>query len=272
MTPFAPLAVLSVARDRAILYRTWGAAQRAGIPHPTILAEPVSRTGTPTDEARRYLADGTARGHSLAALMQARPAMFDRIETALVVLGEESGSLERSFRWLGEHYERRHREISHAIGKTIYPLMVTLAAALILPIPLLAQGRTGAYAFATIAGLLVWFGAASALVGTLVARKLRQPLLVRARLARGIAIATSAGLPIDSTVRLAVAAADHPEITGYLERISPDRIRSQPMSRTFAACPLVPPEMLAAMRVAEDTGDYETTLGRLAALYEDGFR
>jgi type II secretory pathway component PulF len=136
---------------------------------------------------------------------------------------------------------------------------------------MLAAGNVRGYAIATVLGLLAWVGGAGTVFGVLIARALRKPHLVRARLARALATATGAGLPLDAIVRLAVAAADHPEVSAHAAALSPERIRSQPLSRTFAGCPFVPHEMIAAMRVAEETGDVGTTLGRLADLYDDGF-
>lgn len=49
-------------------------------------------------------------------------------------------------------------------------------------------------------------------------------------------------------------------------------LASQPMSRTFAGVSVMTPEFMAALEVAERTGDYSNTLRRLAAMYEDGFK
>lgn len=267
----AKLDVLSRARDRAEFYRSWAAAHRAGLPHPAILDHVAGRSGGQTEDVRRYLAEGTAHGQSLASLLDERPESFETLERALVVLGEETGTLEESFRWLAEHFDRRYRELTRAVAKSIYPLMVSLIAALILPLPLLARGEQRAWLLATLGGIVLWVAGASTLFTALVARAMRKPKLVRARLARGLTVAAGAGLPVDRIVALGVAAADHPDITAHVARLSGERIRSQPLARTFAGCPHLPHEFLAALRVAEDTGDYEMSLGRLAQLYEDGF-
>jgi type II secretory pathway component PulF len=203
--------------------------------------------------------------------MDERPAFFETVETALVSLGEETGRLDEMFAWLAGFFEQRYRDISRATGQAIYPLMVMLIAVLILPLPLLARGQRGAYVMTTILGVGAWLASAGTAFAALIARAMRKPHLVRARLARALATATGAGLPLDRIVNLGVAAADHPCVSAHVATMSVDRIRSQPLSRTFTGCPYVPVEMLAAMRVAEQTGDYRTTLTRLAQLYEDGF-
>jgi len=259
------------ARDRALLYGTWGAAHRAGLSHALALAHPVGSAGGPTDEARMYLADGTARGASIACLTDERMRSFETLERALLTLGEETGTLDRSFGWLASHFEQRHREITAAAAKAVYPLMVSLAAAVLLPIPLLARGERRAYAVTAILALLGWFAAAGSLYAAIVTRAMRKPELVRSRLARGLCTAIEAGVPLDEAVRLGVAAADHPDVAAHVAAMRPERIRSQSLARTFAGCPHVPPEFLSALRIAEETGDHRTTIGRLAELYEDGF-
>jgi hypothetical protein len=46
-------------------------------------------------------------------------------------------------------------------------------------------------------------------------------------------------------------------------------VSSQPLSRTFTGCPFVDRPMVAAMEVADASGDYSGTLRRMADLYED---
>lgn len=259
------------ARDRGLLYRAWGAAHRAGLSHAMALAHPVGPTHGPTDEVRMYLAEGTAHGSSIARLTDERPASFETLERALLRLGEDTGTLDHSFGWLSHHFEQRHREITRASAKAIYPLVVSLAAAVLLPLPMLARGETRAYAVTAIVALAGWFTIAGSLYAALVRRAMRKPKLVRARLARGLCTAIEAGVPLDQAVELGVAAADSPEVAAHVAAMSPERIRSQSLARTFAGCPHVPPAFLAALKVAEETGDHRTTIGRLAELYEDGF-
>ena len=77
----------------------------------------------------------------------------ETLESALLLLGEETGTLDQSFDWLSHHFEQRHREITRASAKAVYPLMVSLVAAILLPIPMLARGETRAYAITAVLAL-----------------------------------------------------------------------------------------------------------------------
>jgi len=259
------------ARDRGLLYRTWAAAHRAGLSHAMALAHPIGPPSAPTDAVRMYLAEGTVRGSSIARLTDERTASFETLERALLLLGEETGTLDQSFGWLAQHFDRRHREITRASAKAIYPLVVSLVAAVLLPIPMLVRGELRAYAITAALALAGWFAMAAGLYAALVQRAMRKPELVRARLARGLCTAIEAGVPLDQAVHLGVAAADSPDVTAHVATMTRERIRSQPLARTFAGCPHVPSAFLAALNIAEETGDHRTTIGRLAELYEDGF-
>lgn len=57
-------------------------------------------------------------------------------------------------------------------------------------------------------------------------------------------------------------------IRAHVARFTREQLSSQPLSKTFAGCPVLPPEMTAAMEVAEATGDYAGTLRKMAELYE----
>jgi type II secretory pathway component PulF len=86
-----------------------------------------------------------------------------------------------------------------------------------------------------------------------------------------MALGVEAGLSLDRVVQLAVDATGSRELAGHVARIPRPQLRSQPLASTFSGSALVSPEMVAALRVAEETGDYTNTLKKLAELYEDGF-
>jgi type II secretory pathway component PulF len=99
----------------------------------------------------------------------------------------------------------------------------------------------------------------------------RQPKFVRGRLARALTIAVEAGLPLGRAVELAVAATDDAGIAAHVAAIPATTIATQPLARTFAGCPKIPREMVAAMEVADVTGDYSGTLKKLAELYDGDY-
>jgi type II secretory pathway component PulF len=100
----------------------------------------------------------------------------------------------------------------------------------------------------------------------------RDPALVRARLARALATAIEAGLPLPRALRLAADASADEEVRRFVRALDERALVERPMAETLARCPRMSPDFLAVLATAERTGDFRTTLTRLAALYEDGFR
>jgi type II secretory pathway component PulF len=98
-----------------------------------------------------------------------------------------------------------------------------------------------------------------------------KPALVRARLARALATAIEAGLPLDRAVRLAADASANPQLKAFVHSIPQRTVSTQSLSKTLARCPHLTPEFLGVLEVAEATGDFRV-VARLADLYEDGFR
>ena len=264
---------LDDARHKAELYRAWHTAQRAGFGHERAMGMLAGHgAGTAAGRVREHVAAGAAAGRSLAELTRSGGTRFEPFEAALLVAGEESGTLEQSLRLLADYFASKNRTLMWVKAKLTYPFVTGLAATFIAPLPLVFAGRGGAYGAIVLAGLAAWlvFGG-SALVA--VARRFaNRPALVRARLARALATGVEAGLPLDRAVRLAVDATASPAVTAHVSRFPPRALATQPLTATFAGCPAITPDMLGALVVAEKTGDYATTLGRLAALYEDGFR
>jgi type II secretory pathway component PulF len=69
-------------------------------------------------------------------------------------------------------------------------------------------------------------------------------------------------------VQLAVSATANEAIRAHVARFPPEQVSGQPLSRTFTDCPFVDRPMVAAMEVADASGDYSGTLRKLADLYE----
>ena len=96
----------------------------------------------------------------------------------------------------------------------------------------------------------------------------QRPRYVRGRLLRALTIGIESGLPLGRAVELAVSATANKAIRAHVARFTREQLSGQPLSKTFANCPVVPREMAAAMEVAEATGDYAGTLKKMADLYE----
>lgn len=267
----ATLRAFDDGRDRSEFYRSWRAGVAAGLTHPAILAT-IGPTAGLASEVREYLREGTAQGEDIARLVRRRPALFEPFEAALLTLGHESGTLEQALGALGEFFLTQYRMMLAVKKRMAYPMFVGLAGTFLAPLPLVFMGQARTYTAIVVMGLIAWatFG------GTLLAGRAqayqRRPEFVRARLARALATAIEAGLPLGRAATLAVRASGSPALIEHVRRFDERALTSQPLSKTLAGAPGITPEFSSSLEVAERTGDYTMTLRRLAALYEDGFK
>ena len=263
---------LDDARHRSELYRLWLAGHSAGFTTPRSLEVMGTRESAGAEAARRALLEGTRAGKGIADVVQHGGTTFESFERSLLVLGEESGSLEKSLRLLAGFYARKHSLMLEVRKQLTYPLFTALCATFIAPFPLLFFGHARAYFLTVLVGLVAWAAAGGAIVLGVANAYGRRPPMVRARLARSLATAIEAGLPLGRAIRLAGEASADEDVARYLRTIPEQRLSSQSIVQSFAGCPHMTPEFIGALTVADTTGDYATSLTRLAELYEDGFR
>lgn len=233
MTPGAAFRAARAGRDKSQYYREWHLKQRAGLAYPTLPSP-----------------------HS--------PVPF---EVALVALGKESGKLEECLRLLADYFMAEDRAVLKILKHAAYPLMTALAAAVIAPLPLLVAGQTGAYILTLLVAVAVWYAAAGTLLLGSVHRHLARPRFVLGRLLRALTIAIEAGLPLGRAALLAAESSGNADVVGHVRRVG-GRSAAQPLAATFQGCPYVPFTAIAAMEVADATGDYGMTLRKLAEITE----
>lgn len=189
-------------------------------------------------------------------------------ETALLDLARESGHLEEVTRLLADYFAAEDRMVLRVLKHAAYPMTTALAATFLAPLPLLFTGAgAGAYAGTVAAGLVLWGAAGGGLLAGVVGHYLQRPAFVLGRLLRALVIAIEAGLPLGRAAQLAADASGNAEVRGWIRRQG-GRVTQQPLTATFRGCPHVPAAALAAMEVAEASGDYAGTLGKMAELVE----
>lgn len=261
------------AERRAAFYRSWQAAFGMGATHPNALKNLGMQFGKgDTERLRVYLGDAIETRSTLTDALKRAPAgMFAPFESALLKLGEETGSLDRSLRMLADWFTGQHRMLVKLWGKSAYPLFLTLFAAVALPLPLVFMDQTKQYFITAGLGVLVWWMFGGTVVYLPAKFSAGRGKWVRARLARSLTTAIEAGAPLDRALDLALAAAASPELESCVKRVPLAKRRAQPLSATLSGCPGIPAEMIAAMQVAEQTGNWSGSLGRLGEMYEDGF-
>src|SRR6185503_10696069 len=123
-------------RHRAEFYRMWAAGHASGLPHPKTLEEMGPRRSANTEAIRTWLLNGTKRGRGVTELVKSGGKRFDEFERALLILGEDSGSLDKSLALLGDFYTAKHELMLWVKKKMAYPLINIVFACFIAPLPL----------------------------------------------------------------------------------------------------------------------------------------
>lgn len=269
---FQAFRALEDGRHRAELYRMWARGHDAGLAHPASLEMMGERESPPAEKARQWLLRGTRRGVGIADAVRPADAPFEDLERALLTFGDESGHLDDALRLLGDFFTAKHRLMLQVKKELTYPLFTGIAACFIAPLPILFLGGPAfAYIVTALAGVAWILLGAGALITAVATRFGRKPALARARMARALATAIEAGLPLPRAIRLAAEASAHPEIRAYVHRATDRGLGTRSIGESLAGCPHLTPEFLGVLDTAERTGDFKP-LARLAELYEDGFR
>ena len=264
-TVLGALRDLDESRHRAELYRAWGIGLAAGLA-PHVVLDQMGRIAFPSvDEARRYLVVGAGQGKSVTALVKARPKLFAPFEGAVLVAGDESGTLSQSLRLLTDYFSgdfKRCLAVRNALG---YPIFVGLVAAFGLPFVLLPKSPMTTYFAAIVILLAAFLLAGGVFLSILASMSLNTGALTRARFARMLAMTLEAGIPLGRAVRLSVDASANGGLREHIKKRSERELNTTPLAKLFGGCEQVPPALLGQMMVADATGDYKGTLSVYAA-------
>jgi type II secretory pathway component PulF len=263
---------LDAGRHRSEFYRMWRVGLSAGFTVPKTLETMGPREAPHVEAVRKWLLEGTRQGASVTDVVKQGGARFESFEHALLVLGDEAGTLEESLRLLADFYARKHRLMLHVRKQMTYPLFTGIVATFVAPFSLLYFGHVVAYVTIVCVGLAGWTLAGGAIVLAVANMYGRTPAMVRARLARALATAVEAGLPLGRAIRLAADASADTSVQHFVQSIDERTLSTRPIAETLANCPHMSPDFMAVLEVAETTGDFRNSLTRLAGLYEDGFR
>lgn len=258
------------AQHRSEFYRMWLATFAAGFTHAKSMETMGVRPSAQAEEARRWILNGTSRGRSLTELVDTGGSRFDDFERALIRVGDETGRLEEVLRQLADFYARKHKLLLWVKKRMAYPFFTALAACFIAPFPLLFFGFKTAYFIAALSGVVVLVLSGQTIVAAVAVRYGRNPRVARARMARALATAVTAGIALPRAVRLAASASANDEIQRFVDAIDERRLATTSVSESLAGCPHMTPDFHAVIATAESTGDF-TVLQRLADLYDDGF-
>ena len=206
-----------------------------------------------------------------AGIRRDAPSPLEPFERALLTMAEESGKLDDVLEHLAEFHFRQYKMTLKVKQWLTYPMFTALAAIFIAPLPLVFRGLISAYWMTVVGGLALWFLTGGVILAWLARSYQMRPPFVRARFARTLALCIDAGLPLGRSAVLAAEASGDAGLIQHVRRHGERALTSQPLTVTLAGSPIVTPEFHGTLLVGEQTGDF-APLGRLAAMYEDGFR
>ncbi len=264
-TALGALRDLDVSRHRAELYRAWNTGLSAGL-LPELVLDGMGAIGDPAaDETRRYLVIGMGQRKSVAALVKARPNLFEPFEGAVLTAGEETGKMTNALRLLTEHFSREYKlrlKVRNSLG---YPVFLFLVACFGLPFVMLPKSPVKTYINAILMLLGAFFIVGGVFLSIIGSIMLNTSSTTRARFATVLAMALEAGIPLGRSVRLAVDASGNPRLRDLIKNKSERELSTTPLAKLFEGSTEVPAALIGQMMVADATADYTGTLGRYAA-------
>lgn len=246
-------------------------------------------------------------GRDLAGSLARHPKIFPTLYVSIVKVGEETGTLEASFKRLAEYLSQDQEMKDRIKAATRYPIIVlcTIAIAIgvlttfVIPkfaplfkalgddIPWPTRVIIGASDFAQsywhVLLVIAFLGivAARQYIGTDKGRfvwdtlRLRIPAIgkvthegILARVTRSLAISLAAGMPIIQTLKVIAASAGNVCMSERIARLREGVERGDPLSRAAASVGLFPPLVVQMMSVGEETGDLPALLDEIADFYQ----
>lgn len=246
-------------------------------------------------------------GRDLAGSLARHPKIFPTLYISIVKVGEETGTLEASFKRLAEYLAQDQEMKDRIKAATRYPIIVMCTIAIAIGVlttfvipkfaPLFrALGDNIPWPTRVIIGVSefaqsYWHLVLGAIVfGMLAIRqyvdtergrllwdklRLRIPAIgkvthegILARVTRSLAISLGAGMPVIQTLKVIAASAGNVCMAERILRLREAVERGDPLSRGAASVGLFPPLVVQMMAVGEETGDLPALLDEIADFYE----
>jgi MSHA biogenesis protein MshG len=294
--------------DLLVFTRQLFTLQRAGVPILRSLAGLQASSDKPALVALvADLRASLDQGRELATAMARHPRVFDAFYVAMIRVGEMTGSLTATLQRLASHIEFELDVRARVKQALRYPALVVVAIAIALVIinlfvipafasifanfkaelPLVTRLLLGfsrwmvawwplllAATVAAVWGVRAWLAAPR---GRYLwdRAKLRVPvagpIVLKAtlgRFARSFAIASRAGVPISSALTVVAQTVDNAFIGRRLEQMRDAIERGESLSRAAGASGVFTPIVMQMIVVGEETGELDTLLEEVAAMYE----
>jgi len=246
-------------------------------------------------------------GRDLASSFARYPKIFPPLYVSIIRVGEETGTLEASFKRLSEYMQQDQDMRERIKSATRYPMVVmcvivvAIAVLTMFVIPRfepLFKSLGDDIPWPTLAIMSVsnfgreyWYVVLAALgVSALLLRqylatapgrlrwdeiKLRLPVIgklvqegILARISRSLSISLNAGMPVIQTLKVIAQSAGNEFMTQRVYQMRDAVERGEPLSRAAASVGMFPPLVLQMLAVGEETGELPDLLDEVAGFYE----
>ena len=246
-------------------------------------------------------------GRDLAGSLARHPKIFPSLYISIIRVGEETGTLDASFKRLAEYLAQDQDMKDRIKAATRYPIIVMGVIAIAIgvlttfvipkfaplfsalgdniPIPTLIIMKVSAFAQSNwhlvIGAIFMSIFAARQYVATEKGRfqwdkvKLRLPAIgplvhqgILARITRSLAISLGAGMPVIQTLKVIAQSAGNDFMAERVGRMREAVERGDPVSRAAGSVGMFPPLVLQMMAVGEETGELPALLDEVADFYE----
>ncbi len=247
-------------------------------------------------------------GKKFSEACAGHPAVFSPLVVGLLSVGEQSGTLDKVLRDLGELLKWQDETVSRVKRVMMYPAFVAVVL-LVVIVFVMTWLVPGLISFVKSAGAeLPWhtkallatsdfisaywriIGAAVAVgyVGVMVLLKrsstaqlrfdalvLKLPLIGAvlfkiklARFSRCVAMMYGAGISVIDTLKLSEAVVDNKLLGSNLQQIRAEISAGKPLSDSFAGCAVLPPIVSRMVRVGESTGAIDNAFNQLGYFFD----
>jgi len=232
------------------------------------------------------------QGYVLSEALKATPGWIPTLDIALIQAGEQSGTLDSSFRLLAGYYRERAQLARSALADLAYPLFLVHLAVLVFPPGLLTvavwQGEWRTFIWSKVATLAALYALVFLLVlasqGRWGARVRNwQELLLRlvplvgaarralalARLSSALRALLNAGVSIIQAWDLAASASGSPAIARAVAAFLPRVVGGERPGDLLDQHPVFPPMFVSLYKTGEMSGKTDGTLSQLQEHYRN---
>lgn len=246
-------------------------------------------------------------GRDLASSFARHPKIFPPLYISIIRVGEETGTLEASFKRLSEYMQQDQDMRDRIAAATRYPMIVmcVIAAAIAvltmfviprfaplfaslgdnIPWPTLAIMALSNFArdywYVVLGGIAVAIVASRQYLATRSGRlrwdeiKLRLPVIgklihegILSRISRSLSISLNAGMPVIQTLKVIAQSAGNEFMAARVSDMRDAVERGEPLSRAASSVGMFPPLVLQMLAVGEETGELSELLDEVAGFYE----